>query len=858
MSRDLALASKRDRPDIGVMRSAAGSVLTAVLGPTNTGKTHLAIERMCGHASGMIGFPLRLLAREVYDRVVAVKGVAQVALITGEEKILPPGARYFLCTAESMPTDREVAFLALDEAQMGADRERGHVFTERLLHARGFAETMILGSESLRPLISGLLPDADIVTRPRFSTLTYAGAKKLSRLPRRSAIVAFSTEEVYALAEMLRRHKGGAAVVMGGLSPRTRNAQVALFQNGEVDYLVATDAIGMGLNLDVAHVAFAGLSKFDGRRRRRLSVSELAQIAGRAGRHQRDGTFGMVHLGEGADHVLEAEEIEAVEEHRFPALERLEWRNSRLDWSSLPRLIASLEEVPQSAMLHRAEPGVDLSVLKLLAAEGWVAERARSPAMLRRLWDVCGLPDFRKTGVEMHGRLIGQIFRHLSEGHGHLPAEWIAREVARLDDRQGDIAILSDRIASARTWTYVAHRADWLAEPAQWAERTRALEDRLSDALHEGLMSRFVDRRTSVLMRGLGGRAGSLTATVDPDGTVAVEGESIGRLDGFRFSVDATARLAEKRMLLAAAEKHLAHEFRRRAARLVAAEDDEVALSARPGEQPTLDWQGHPVASLSRGTSMLVPGIRLDSGLARLPDSERRAVEQRLRRWVEAATARQLPVLVRLAAAAGKEGILQGAGRGVARRLVDRLGMVPRADAADLLDALEPAGRQALKKLCVRFGPLDLFCPALLKPEATRWRAALWAADAERPMPALPVPGATTVAAGDAAILALAGFRTVGRQAVRIDIVDRLADFAHRARDGRRAFVPDPALALSMGLSADTLRRLMRLIGFVPARAPEEGYVWRGAARPRRAAAPRHTGREAPLGVLASLGSLRG
>jgi ATP-dependent RNA helicase SUPV3L1/SUV3 len=841
------------------MRSA-GPVLTAVLGPTNTGKTHLAIERMCGHVSGMIGFPLRLLAREVYERVVAVKGAAQVALITGEEKILPPGARYYLCTAESMPADREVAFLAIDEAQMGADRERGHVFTERLLHARGFAETMILGSESLRPVIGALLPDADIVTRPRFSTLSYAGAKKLSRLPRRSAIVAFSTEEVYALAEMLRRHKGGAAVVMGALSPRTRNAQVALFQAGEVDYLVATDAIGMGLNLDLAHVAFASLAKFDGHRRRRLAVSEMAQIAGRAGRHQRDGTFGLVHLGESADHMFDAEEIAAIEEHRFPPVERLEWRNPRLDWGSLSRLIASLEELPRSPVLHRAEQGTDLSTLKLLAAEEWVAQRARNPAMLRRLWDVCGLPDFRKTGGDTHSRLIGQMYRHLSEGAGHLPVDWIAREVARLDNRQGDIATLSDRIAGARTWTYVAHRADWLAAPAEWAERTRALEDGLSDALHEGLMSRFVDRRISVLIRKLGGRAGSLAATVDDDGTVAVEGEGIGRLDGFRFEVDATARLAEKRMLLAAAEKHLPHELRRRARLLVAAEDTEIALGTAADRPPALEWNGHCVARLVRGTSVLVPGIRLDPGLAALPAAERRTVEQRLRYWMERTTMRQLSGLTRLAAAAAKDGMLTGPARGLARRMVDRLGAVPRDEAIDLLDVLDPPARQAMKKLGVRFGPLDLFSPALLKPEATRWRAALWAAEAGRAMPRLPKPGATTLAAADCedAVLALAGFRVVGGQAVRIDIVDRLADAAHGARDGRQAFVPDPALGLSMGLSPETLRRLMRLIGFVPAGDGGDGYVWRGARRPRRADAAPAPGRETPFSVLAALRAPRG
>ena len=528
----------------GFSRTSDARSLTAVLGPTNTGKTFLAVERMCGHASGMIGFPLRLLAREVYDRVVAIKGAAQVALITGEEKIVPATARYFLCTAESMPDDRDVAFVAIDEGQVGADPARGHVFTDRMLHRRGYAETMILGSETLRPLIRRLLPDAEIVTRPRFSTLTYAGPKKLSRLPKRTAIVAFTAQEVYALAEMLRRHKGGAAVVMGSLSPRTRNAQVAMYQSGEVDYLVATDAIGMGLNMDIAHVAFAGLAKFDGRRHRRLTTPEMAQIAGRAGRHQRDGTFGTVQMGQEAAATFEAEEIAAIEGHVFPALEHLTWRNSRLDTTTLPRLIASLDERPPRVELVRGDEAIDVAVLKRLAAEPWVMERAHGRGRIGRLWAACSLPDYRKTGPEQHARLTGRVFRHLSEGDGSLPAAWLASEVAALDNVSGDIGQIADRIAAARTWTYIAHRPGWVADGPLWAERTRDLENRLSDALHLKLTQRFVDRRTAVLLKDLKIR-GEQRVAVDPDGTVAVEGEAIGTLDGFTFTADPAARAAK-------------------------------------------------------------------------------------------------------------------------------------------------------------------------------------------------------------------------------------------------------------------------------------------------------------------------
>src|SRR5690348_9107241 len=450
------------------MARRSDAPVRAILGPTNTGKTHLAIERMCGHSSGVIGFPLRLLAREVYDRVVALKGEKQVALLTGEERIVPPQARYFLCTAESMPVGnegeeaREFAFAAIDEAQLGIDPERGHVFTDRMLRARGREETLILGSVSLKPLVRELLPDAEIVTRPRFSTLRYSGSVKLSRLPPRSAVVAFSAEQVYALAEMLRRFKGGAAVVMGALSPATRNAQVAMFQRGEVDYLVATDAIGMGLNMDVTHVAFAGLEKFDGRRDRRLTIAEMAQIAGRAGRHQKDGTFGTLGLSEESGGFSE-EEIIAIEEHRFRPLDSVYWRNAELDFTDVRALIRSLEQKSDDPLLRSAPEAIDLAVLKLIAEDPAVAAKVGIQA--RRLWAVCGLPDFRKVGPMHHSRMVRRLFSYTGEG-GHVPHEWFAAEVARLDNVSGDIEALADRLAGIRSWAYIAHRADWLKEPA--------------------------------------------------------------------------------------------------------------------------------------------------------------------------------------------------------------------------------------------------------------------------------------------------------------------------------------------------------------------------------------------------------
>src|SRR3954466_2946541 len=555
-----------------MMARRSDAPVRAILGPTNTGKTHLAIERMCGHSSGVIGFPLRLLAREVYDRVVGLKGEGQVALLTGEERIVPPQARYFLCTAESMPVGnegeevREFAFAAIDEAQLAVDPERGHVFTDRMLRARGREETLILGASTLRPIIRELLPDAEIVSRPRFSTLRYAGSVKLSRLPPRSAGGAFSAEQVYALAEMLRRFRGGAAVVMGALSPATRNAQVAMFQRGEVDYLVATDAIGMGLNMDVTHVAFAGLNKFDGRRDRRLTIAEMAQIAGRAGRHQKDGTFGTLGLSEDSGGFSE-EEVAAIEDHRFPPVDSVYGRNAAPDFSDVRALIRSLEAKSDDPILRPAPEAIDLAVLKLVAEDPAIA--ARKGVQARRLWAVCGLPDFRKVGPMHHARMVRRLFSYIGED-GHVPHEWFAAEVARLDNMSGDIEVLADRLAGVRSWAYIAHRSDWLADPAKWAERTREVEARLSDALHERLTQRFVDRRTAVLVRDIGARgADALPVTVAADGEVSVGPEPIGHLSGFDFRVDPSARLADKRLLLAAAERRLGEELDRRARALV-------------------------------------------------------------------------------------------------------------------------------------------------------------------------------------------------------------------------------------------------------------------------------------------------
>ena len=559
-----------------------GAGVTAVLGPTNTGKTHLAIDRMLAHSSGMIGLPLRLLAREVYNKVVDRVGAENAALVTGEEKIKPPNPRYWVATVESMPRDLDLAFVAIDEVQLGADFERGHVFTDRMLNRRGREETLVLGAATARPMVEKLLRGANIVSRPRLSTLIHSGDKKLTRLPRRSAIVAFSADEVYAIAELIRRQHGGAAVVLGGLSPRTRNAQVALYQSRDVDYLIATDAIGMGLNLDVDHVAFASDRKFDGYQFRRLSPAELAQIAGRAGRATRDGTFGTT----GRCPPFEDDLVKSLESHSFEPIKVLQWRNTELEFASLGALQASLAMTPTETGLTRAPVAEDILVLEHAARDEEIRAMATSREAIERLWEVCQVPDYRKIAPATHAELVVTLYGFLMR-EGRIPADWFSRQVAQADHTDGDIDTLSNRIAHVRTWTFVANRPDWLADPEHWQAVARAVEDKLSDALHERLTERFVDRRTSVLMRRL--RENTMLETeIKKTGEVMTEGHVIGRLEGFSFTPDSSTDGSEAKALQAAARSSLAGEIDARARRLSQAPDREFILTV----DGTLRWIG--------------------------------------------------------------------------------------------------------------------------------------------------------------------------------------------------------------------------------------------------------------------------
>ncbi len=789
-------------------RRSGDSRVKAVLGPTNTGKTHLAIERLCAHSSGAIGFPLRLLAREVYDRVCAIKGADRVALITGEERIEPRHARWLLCTAEAMPRDPDLAFVALDEAQIGADRERGHVFTDRLLHTRGREETMILGSATIEPLIRTLVPEAEIVSRPRFSTLSHVGARKLSRVPPRSAIVAFSAEQVYAIAEMLRRFRGGAAVVMGALSPETRNRQVALFQNGEVDYLVATDAIGMGLNLDVTHVAFAGLSKYDGVRQRRLTPAEMAQIAGRAGRHQTDGTFGTLAGTGSHDAEFTPEEVYAIEEHRFAPLTRLFWREADPDCRSLPALIADLERLPGRPELAAAPEAIDLSVLKRLAEDPAIVADVTSRARVARLWDACRLPDFRQHGADTHARFVARLWTDLKDGQ--IPGDQVARAIAELDRPVGDIDTLQGRISAIRSWAYIAQRPDWVVAREEMAARARAAEARLSDALHARLTERFVNRRTSVLMKRLGPDAGLLPVTLEDD-RVLVDGEPLGTLAGFTFRVDPSARLADRKLLLAAAERHLPGLLASRAndlaRRIAAGEPVGLALAGT-----TLTWDGERIARLGAGKARLNPALTLDPALAALPASARQALEAALVGWLEQLLAPLEPL--RALETASRNPAAGPELRALLIRLAEAGGLLARAGSG--LEVLSQPQRQQLRRLGVQVGALDIFMPVMLRPAPLlAWRSlqalrgqALTMPHPKMP-PVLPLPGKAAPPPG---------YRPLGKQALRIDMAEKLLHAAHHLRmatNGKTVMI-DPALAISMGLTTAAYAHLLRLAGFQP------------------------------------------
>ncbi len=800
--------------------------VSAVLGPTNTGKTHYAIERMLAHRSGMIGLPLRLLAREVYNRVVEKAGLESVALITGEEKIKPRDARYFVSTVEAMPRDLDLDFVAVDEIQLAADLDRGHVFTDRLLNQRGRAETLLIGAGTMSRAVQELLPGVRIQSRPRLSKLSFAGDKKMTRLPRRSAIVAFSAEDVYAIAEWIRRQRGGAAVVLGALSPRTRNAQVEMFQTGDVDYIVATDAIGMGLNLDVEHIAFAADRKFDGWQHRRLTPAEFGQIAGRAGRHMRDGTFGTT----GRCPPFDAELVEALEDHRFEDVRMLQWRNNSFDFSSIADLVASLDVVPKKTGLTRAPLAEDQMVLDIAARDEKVLREAKTNADIARLWDCCQIPDYRKLSPAAHAELVLSIYGFVVRA-GHIPADWFARHIGALDRVDGDLDALSARIAQVRTWTFIANRSGWLLDAEHWQGIARQVEDTLSDALHARLAQRFVDRRASVLMRRLRENA-MLEAEVTTSGDVLVEGQHVGQLNGFRFTADPNAVGEAAKALNAAAQKALANEIEGRAARVHEAVDEGFVLA----NDGVIRWLGEPIAKVAAGAHVLQPTVRILAD-DQLTGPALDNVQRRLDLWLAQHVTKLLGPLTDLERGDGLDGIA----RGIAFQVAESLGVLERAKVAEEVKALPQEARAALRKFGIRFGAYHLYLSNLVKPAPRALAAQLWAlknggveeVKGIDDVPHLAASGRTSFVADKdvpKGFYRAAGFRVCGERAVRVDILERLADLirpsiAYRpgvtpgdppagAADGG-GFVVTVAMTSLAGCAGDNFASILRSLGYV-------------------------------------------
>lgn len=813
-------------------------VVTAVLGPTNTGKTHLAIERMLGHATGVIGFPLRLLARENYDRICKLRGPGQVALITGEEKIIPKRPRWYVCTVESMPVDLPLDFLAIDEIQLCADRERGHIFTDRLMHARGTRETMFLGAETMRPMIRRLAPDAVFETRNRLSTLSYAGSKKISRLPARCAVVAFGIDDVYAIAELIRRQRGGAAIVMGALSPRTRNAQVAMFQAGEVDYLVATDAIGMGLNMAIDHVAFASLAKFDGRRRRYLAAPELAQIAGRAGRSMNDGTFGVT----GDCPPIDADLVDRIESHEFDPERRIYWRNTDLDFRNADSLLSSLTAPPPRRELQRSPDGDDVIALQILARDPDIRKMANDPEIVRLLWDVCQIPDFRKVMGEAHSRMLARMFNWLADGDRVVPEDWMATQIDRLDRDDGDISTLMGRIAGIRTWTYVAYRSDWLKDAEVWRERSRAVEDKLSDALHDRLTQRFVDKRTAHLVKRLNDDENiPLLAAVARDGAVTVEGHHIGQLDGFRFRADEAETLGGKRTVANAARRALRLEIRRRITAMGQTDSNRYSLS----DDGTILWGDDSIGRLTRGSDLLAPDVMVyDSDLFEAGDREQ--VTRHLREWLNDYLTRHLSSLLKL-----RDPDLKGTARGLAYQLSEALGTLPTRAVSDLRKDISDHDRKGLARLGVRFGLETIYMPALLKPAAIAARAALWRCFHDEGPALLPPEGRVSFDLSDLGrrdYWYALGFATIRHEAhgfaLRVDMLERIAAIA-RKLSWKGPFTANAEMASLAGGSLDAVVSILKSIGFRP-QTTKEGIVF--TATPRALGKQRKPKRQRPAG----------
>ncbi len=756
----------------------------ALLGPTNTGKTYYAMERMLSHSSGIIGFPLRLLARENYDKAVSEVGKSKVALVTGEEKIIPPNAKYFCCTVESMPLERSFSFVAIDEIQLAADPDRGHIFTDRILNTRGTEETVLLGAETIRPLLQKILPNCSIEIRPRLSILSYIGVKKLTRLKPRSAIVAFSIPEVYKIAELIRTKKGGAAIVMGALSPRTRNAQVELYQSGQVDYLIATDAIGMGLNMDIDHVAFASDTKFDGKIPRYLNPPEIAQIAGRAGRHSRNGSFGVVE-----DHLkFDEETIEQIENHSFFPLKNIWWRNSELNFSSFKGLVSSLEAFPPFNFMRRKVGALDALCLNHLSEISSIKNKINNKEALILLWDVCQIPDFSNSLSGIHFSLLEKTFELLLV-NGKLDNEWINSQLNRLNRFDGEIDTLLNRISNIRTWTFITNRQQWIDNSEHWQNEAKTIEDKLSDELHNRLTQRFVDKRIVILNKTLKEHS-NLEAVIRLDGKVIVEGEEVGLLKGFEF-IPSLSQGEKAGPILSAARKILPREIERRVRELLMSDNAAFKFD----DDGSILWQNNKVAKLTNGETLYAPKIIIinseflsDEQIKQIETKINEAVEKNIENILSEAINLKNPFLnaeqhnISVTTNDNEKELSEsfsGKALGIAYQVYEGLGSAQTSNLSMSTINLSELDKRNLARLGIRLGIETIYLPNLLKPAAIKLRALLWSVyNQDFPQDAFPPDGRVSIKIVPNIkheFYRALGFVPLGNLALRADIAERLS-----------------------------------------------------------------------------------
>ena len=775
--------------------------ITAVLGPTNTGKTFLAIETMLSFESGMIGFPLRLLAREVYDKIIKKIDKNLVALITGEEKIIPLNSKYFLCTVESMPIDKNLEFVAIDEVQMCFDHERGHIFTDRLLNLRGEKLTMFMGSNTMKKIISNLNDDIEFINKDRLSKLTYSGYKKISRIERKSAIIAFSSEDVYAIAELIRRQKGGAAIVMGSLSPKTRNSQVELYQSGDVDYLVATDAIGMGINMDLEHVYFSNLKKFDGKKLRRLNLAELGQISGRAGRHLKDGYFGIT--GECKD--LGSDEIELLEKHQFNEINTIFWRNSNLDFSNTSNLIKSLEAMPAKDWLRRINECEDEKVLKFLVKDSSIKINENKED-LKKLWECCQIPDFVKKTYGNHIEIVKKVFSFLKSDVGKISNNYMKSQLSALDKLEGNVDSISNRIANVRTWSYVSNKSNWVENQDYWVERTKYIEDKLSDRLHEELTKSFIDKRASVLARGLKQDIIFETKIIE-DEKVMINEQFIGKLKGLKLDLDLKigALDTDIKSLKKAARQNVAPEILKRIEKIISDENIELKKDFK------IYWNKYPIAKLAPGKDYLSPEIDLIID-DMIEYSDQKILSDYLNKWIANKINLELDSLIKLKKIKEKDSNI----RALAYQLYENNGVIKRENALQVVKNLNQDQRKILREIGVKFGRYHIFLHRLFKPNVVSLRILLWKNFNQKFIDMLPPTFGLNFVEdknlSDKNFMLLCGFEKFERFFVRIDILERL--FIHIVKSENKEIKLVPEMLNLLGCNKENFLKLVKLMNY--------------------------------------------